>query len=102
MHRDDTKTEPTRLLGLSTELHDRLFAFLINLDRLDRKDQPDAIANEVIETGGIYCCDHGDRFEVTLHGITAYARSQHQAPYIWIIAATFATNSDIGVLECIS
>ncbi|AVO36618.1 hypothetical protein [Pukyongiella litopenaei] len=67
-------------------IHDRLPAFLRNLDRLDASGQRDAVVNEVLETFGWMTPPAGDcthQWELDLHGIAASGASEEEAIANW-------------------
>lgn len=76
-------------------LHNRLAQFLITLECLTPDAQAEAIANEVIETGGTYCPPPPDdqdawashMFEIQLHGISGFGHSEPEAIKSWKRAA---------------
>jgi len=71
------------------ELYDRLTTFLINLECLDAEERKDAIANEVLETGGVYVPPpNGDTwashvFEINLHGVSAMGATEEETIRNW-------------------
>ncbi|HCO91077.1 MAG TPA: hypothetical protein DIT40_08905 [Alphaproteobacteria bacterium] len=79
-------------------LHNRLAAFLLNLECLDMAGQRDAVINEVIETGGTYCPPPPEGsdawashlYEIQLHGIAGYGHSEAEAVTSWKKAARAA------------
>lgn len=79
---------------MMNQLHDRLTAFLINLELLDNEGCKDAIFNEVVETGGIYVKpmpvmnDSTYLFELRLHGITVVGNGEDAAIRKWKKAAS--------------
>ncbi|MBC7154584.1 MAG: hypothetical protein H5U19_08235 [Rhodobacteraceae bacterium] len=67
-------------------LHDRLKAFLLNLECLDSAGQKDAFMNEAMECGGRYL-PSGNWFEITLHGIITSGMTEDAAIRNWTKAA---------------
>ncbi|MGK7653180.1 hypothetical protein ACSQ76_12415 [Roseovarius sp. B08] len=78
---------------LALALHDRAFAFLSRLDRLEPIARREAFINEVLETGGVYAAPPDDTgsgrfvFEVVLHDIRATGATEDDAVSAWIDAA---------------
>ncbi|QOL82796.1 hypothetical protein [Pseudooceanicola spongiae] len=69
-------------------LHNRLAAFLTNLECLDTAGQRDALVSEIVETGGRYDAPpetpHAlHLFEISLHGISASGRDEADAFRAW-------------------
>lgn len=71
-------------------IDDRLSRFLIHLEFLDDKEQQDAFAGEILETGGHLAFPTGDGahlFEYCLHGVVGAGRSEEEARRAWKRAA---------------
>ena len=72
------------------ELHDRVARLVTALDRMTPEERTEAIANEVIETGGIWQTPAlGTRscFTIALHGIEAPGTDADSAARHWHIQA---------------
>lgn len=66
--------------------HNRLSAFLLNLECLSADGQMDAFVNEVMETFGRFDPPAGDRthrWELYLHGISADGTTEEEAMANW-------------------
>ncbi|QOL81100.1 hypothetical protein [Pseudooceanicola spongiae] len=73
-------------------LHNRLAAFLTNLECLDIAGQRDALVSEIVETGGRYDAPpetpHAlHLFEISLHGVSASGADEADAFRAWKRAA---------------
>ena len=73
-------------------LHNRLAAFLTNLECLDDAGQRDALVSEIVETGGRYDAPpetpHAlHLFEIRLHGVSASGTDEAEAFRAWKRAA---------------
>lgn len=82
-------------------LHNRLTAFLMGLECLDRHGRRDAMMNEVIENGGAYVVPNDDDLcgthlvKITLHGVTASAANEDEAIRYWAkIARSYMPDFD--------
>jgi len=67
-------------------LHNRLPAFLMNLECLSADGQMDVFVNEVMETFGRFDPPAGDRthrWELDLHGISADGATEEEAIANW-------------------
>jgi len=78
---------------MMAQLHDRLTAFLLNLEVQGPEGRIDAIANEALETGGTYVPrPSGDTWaspfhEINLHDISATGATAEEAIRNWTKAA---------------
>ena len=77
-------------------LHNRLAAFLTNLECLDTAGQRDALVSEIVETGGRYDAPpempHAlHLFEISLHGVSASGHDEADAFRAWKRAARAVT-----------
>tara|TARA_R110002126_G_scaffold216367_2_gene362428 strand:+ start:4578 stop:4850 length:273 start_codon:yes stop_codon:yes gene_type:complete len=77
-------------------LHNRLAAFLTNLECLDMAGQRDALVGEILETGGRYDpppeTPHARHlFEISLHGVSAAGTDEADAFRAWKRAARAMT-----------
>lgn len=67
-------------------LHNRLAAFMVNLECLSCTGQKDAFTNEVMETFGRFDPPRGDNthlWELELHDITAVGTSEEETIANW-------------------
>ncbi|WP_254655587.1 hypothetical protein [Sulfitobacter sp. EE-36] len=83
-------------------MNERLIPFVRGVSLIDREDPDtlkDAFMNEVIENGGAYAEETGDKtglYEISLHGITACGVSEIDAIHYWIVAANKAIANPKG------
>lgn len=70
---------------MTLALDDRAARFASRLAATPYDERPDAVANEVIETGGFYCAGISKGlFELSLHGLTTIGDTEASAISAWL------------------
>ncbi|MBT9383471.1 hypothetical protein KM176_06345 [Pseudooceanicola sp. CBS1P-1] len=66
-----------------TRIHDLLALCLRNLEGRNALEREETLANAVMETGGIFAPTPMGGFQIELHGVRAFGRTQATAAVRW-------------------